>query len=88
MPSQQACYGASMDTTCEFLASECCDEKIVCRCLHVTEAQVVRMITQLELRTIREVKQITGAGDGCTACHSKLAECLEMHACPVELAVR
>ncbi len=69
------------------MESGCCDDRIVCRCLRVTEAQVVRMITQLELRTIRELKQITGAGDGCTCCHPQLMEYLEKHACPAELAV-
>ncbi len=76
-----------MESPCDFMVRECHGDKIVCRCLRVTETQVVRMITHLELRTIREVKQITGAGDGCTCCHPQLAEYLEKHGCPAELAV-
>ena len=58
-----------------------CPDKIVCRCLQVTEAQVVRMITRLELRTVRDVRSLTGAGEGCTCCHGKIQEYLERFAC-------
>ena len=58
-----------------------CPNKIVCRlvCLQVTEEQVIRMITRLELQTVHDVRSITGAGDGCTCCHAKLEEYLEIH---------
>lgn len=69
-------------------ACEGCPHKVVCRCLQVTEAQVVRMITRLELRSIRDLKKYTGAGDGCTCCHGKLEEYLEKHgAAAIEAAV-
>jgi bacterioferritin-associated ferredoxin len=45
------------------------------------------MITRLELRTVRDVRQITGAGDGCTCCHAKLKEYLERFGCAAETAV-
>jgi NAD(P)H-nitrite reductase large subunit len=65
---------------------ETCPDKIVCRCLRITETQVVRMIERLELRTVRDVRKYTGAGEGCTCCH-ELIECyLEKHSC-VEAAV-
>lgn len=54
-----------------------CPDRIVCRCLQVTEAQVVRMIERLELRTVRDIRKYTGAGEGCTCCHAKLEEYLE-----------
>ena len=64
-----------------------CPDKIICRCLQVTEAQVVRMIERLELRTVRDLRKYTGAGDGCTCCHAQLEGILERHGCPVEAAV-
>ena len=65
-----------------------CPHKVVCRCLKVTEAQVVRMITRLELRSIRDLKKYTGAGDGCTCCHAQLEEYLEKHSpAAIEAAV-
>ncbi len=63
-----------------------CPSKVVCRCLNVTEAEVVRAITRLELRTIRELRQHTGAGEGCNCCHGQLAEYLEQTACVHEMA--
>ena len=66
---------------------EDCPDKIVCRCLQVTEAQVVRMIERLELRTVHDLRQYTGAGDGCTCCHAKLKEYLAHHACAEEAVV-
>ena len=62
-----------------------CSDKVICRCLQVTEAQVVRMITRLELRTIRDLRTMTGAGDGCTCCHAKLEEYLERFNCEAAL---
>ena len=56
---------------------EGCPAKIVCRCLNVTEAEVVHVITRLELRTIKELQSHVGAGDGCTCCHPQLEEYLE-----------
>jgi bacterioferritin-associated ferredoxin len=72
-----------------FLPTSCedCPDKIVCRCLQVTESQVVRMIERLELRTVHDIRQYTGAGDGCTCCHAKLRECLVKHACVEEAVV-
>ncbi len=64
-----------------------CPAKIVCRCLRVTEAQVVRMIERLELRTVHDLRKYTGAGDGCTCCHEKLEEYLGKHACQIEAVV-
>jgi bacterioferritin-associated ferredoxin len=68
-------------------ACDSCPDKIVCRCLQVTEAQVVRMIERLELRTVHDIRQYTGAGDGCTCCHSRLRAYLAKHACSEEAVV-
>ncbi len=54
-----------------------CPNRVVCRCLQVTEATVVGAIERLELRTIKEVQRHTQAGTGCTCCHGELREFLE-----------
>ena len=53
-----------------------CSNSILCQCLQVTEAEVVTAITTLELRTVKDVRQCTGAGDGCTCCHRRIRDCL------------
>jgi NAD(P)H-nitrite reductase large subunit len=53
-------------------ACQGCPIKVVCRCLNVTEAEVVTAITTHDLQTVRELRDHTGAGDGCTCCHGKL----------------
>ena len=54
-----------------------CPERVICRCLNVTESQIVQAITTHDLRTIRELKRLTGAGDGCTACRTELQDFLD-----------
>jgi NAD(P)H-nitrite reductase large subunit len=56
-----------------------CPDRIVCRCLKVTEATIVEAITTLGLRTVKDVRHATGAGDGCTCCHQQVRELLEVH---------
>jgi bacterioferritin-associated ferredoxin len=70
-----------MNQPCTPEACDDCSDKVVCRCLQVTEAQVVRMITRLELRTVRDVRKMTGAGEGCTCCHAKIQEYIERYGC-------
>lgn len=64
-----------------------CPDKIVCRCLKVTEEQLVRMIERLELRSVHDLKKYTGAGDGCTCCHAELKGYLERFAFAIEATV-
>jgi len=49
-----------------------CPNRVVCRCLKVTEGEIVEAIVNHDLETIRELKRMTGAGDGCTCCHEEL----------------
>jgi bacterioferritin-associated ferredoxin len=72
-----------MSTTCTAERCDTCPGKIVCRCLNVTEEQVINMIANGGLRTIREIRQHTSAGDGCTCCHAELARYLERYALAV-----
>lgn len=56
-----------------------CPDRIVCRCLKVTEEAISDAIITLGLRTVKCVTNATGAGDGCTCCHSQIRELLEVH---------
>lgn len=51
--------------------------KIICRCLQITETDLLEAVDEGNLRTIREVVCKTGAGDGCTACRKKIVQYLE-----------
>jgi bacterioferritin-associated ferredoxin len=72
-----------MSTTCTAERCDTCPGKVVCRCLNVTEEQVVNLITGCGLRSIREIRQHTGAGEGCTCCHAELANYLQRYALAV-----
>lgn len=51
-------------------------EQVICRCLQVTESQVVDCIAVSGAETVREVAGMTGAGSGCLACHCQIKELL------------
>jgi bacterioferritin-associated ferredoxin len=63
--------------TCPSVGS--CGERLVCRCLKVTEHEVVTAIRVHGITTIRELRTITQAGDGCTCCHKELKTYLEIY---------
>jgi bacterioferritin-associated ferredoxin len=52
----------------------------ICRCLGITEAVLVEALSTGEIRTLKDIRRHTGAGDGCMACHSRLREVLERFA--------
>jgi NifU-like protein len=52
---------------------------VVCHCLGITEETLVSALVTLELRTVREVRQYTGAGAGCTACHRKIQNYIDAY---------
>lgn len=49
-----------------------CPERVVCRCLRVTEEVIITAIRSLGLRTVKEVRTATEAGTGCNCCHREL----------------
>jgi bacterioferritin-associated ferredoxin len=67
-----------MDKPC--FANDCatCPGRLVCRCLQISEEVLVEALTTLGLKTLQEVREATGAGDGCTCCHKKLRYYLEV----------
>lgn len=57
-----------------------CPGRLVCSCLKITEEQLLTALDTLQIRTLRELRRQTGAGDGCTACHRRLELYLERSA--------
>jgi NAD(P)H-nitrite reductase large subunit len=69
----------AMETTRLMMADDACPGPLVCHCLGVCERTVVDAIATFGLRTVKDVRHCTGAGDGCTACHGRLREYLARH---------
>ncbi len=72
-------------TDCAGTCSACpavgsCPDRVVCRCLKVTEESIIVAIRTHDARTIRELRTVTGAGDGCTCCHKELRQYLAVYA--------
>ena len=51
---------------------EGCPARVLCHCLQITEEAVVEAASLFGLTTVKEVRERTGAGDGCTACHRRI----------------
>jgi NAD(P)H-nitrite reductase large subunit len=66
---------------CAATRNDCssCPGRVICHCLQVTEEAVLVALETLALRTVRDVRRATGAGDGCTACHKRLEYYLQTH---------
>jgi bacterioferritin-associated ferredoxin len=45
----------------------------------VTEETILATLAVFELHTVKELRQHTGAGEGCTACHRRLRHYIEQH---------
>jgi bacterioferritin-associated ferredoxin len=51
-------------------------ERILCRCLQVTETTVVAAVASCAIRDLRDLRRKTGAGTGCNGCHRLLSRYL------------
>jgi NAD(P)H-nitrite reductase large subunit len=71
-----------------FTRSDCtgCPGRVICHCLQVTEEALLGALATLELRSVNDVREATGAGAGCMACHRRLRLLLERHVGAAELA--
>lgn len=69
-----------MAGNCQF-NNDCdaCPGRLVCRCLQVTEEAIINALTTLEPKTVQSLRQCTGAGTGCNACHKTLRAYIERH---------
>jgi bacterioferritin-associated ferredoxin len=54
-----------------------CPGRMICHCLQVTEDMLLDALAVLDLRSVMDVRQHTGAGDGCTACHRRIRAFIE-----------
>jgi bacterioferritin-associated ferredoxin len=63
-----------------------CGLRFVCRCLRVTEQVLAEAFASQDIHTLRDIRRHTGAGDGCMACHRRLAAYLERHTIPASLS--
>ena len=57
-------------------------DRVICRCLQVTERQLRAAVEQSGVQTVRELIHATEAGTGCTACHGRLESCLTRWSSP------
>lgn len=71
----EECAGAC--SSCASVGS--CSVRTVCRCLQITEDTVIGAIRDSGAGTIRELKLVCGAGDGCMGCHNELKRYLEIY---------
>jgi bacterioferritin-associated ferredoxin len=47
-------------------------ERVVCRCLNITESDIAGALVSLDIQSVKELCCQTEAGTGCTACHREL----------------
>ena len=69
-----------------YYASESCNgcpRRVICRCLDITEGEIVSAITSHDLSSLRDLRRQTGAGEGCTCCHETLKEYLARYSLAV-----
>ncbi len=59
-----------------------CPRRFVCRCLKITEEDLVVTLSTQEIRDLKDLRVKTGAGDGCRCCHRRLMKYLEQYAQP------
>ena len=52
------------------------DGKLVCKCFGITDAQIIRAITENGLKTVEEITNYTKAGGACGECLEEIAEIL------------
>ncbi len=52
-------------------------DRVACRCLKVTTCEVAQAIVSLGIRSVRELRDKTGAGNGCNCCHRLLQKFID-----------
>ncbi len=60
----------------EKTAPSSCGAEVVCRCLGVTSAELESALDLHNAGSVEELRDQTGAGSGCTACHRILKQVL------------
>jgi NAD(P)H-nitrite reductase large subunit len=64
-------------------------DPVVCRCLRVRESEIANAISLCGASTVRDVKELTGAGGGCNCCHRKIKDLISgCGSCPLRRAMQ
>ncbi len=86
-PSGPTCLGlcpieGAIAEACQMSVDACarCPETVVCPCLGVTEAQLIRVLETRQAFSLKDIRRQTGAGGGCMVCHSRLKRYLQERA--------
>ena len=56
-----------------------CSERYVCKCLKITENEVIEAITIRGATSLEELRTTTQAGTGCNCCHHQLQQYLTVY---------
>ncbi len=64
--------GQTIEACCSTSDAAVSEDRVICRCLNVTESEVQTAISAFNVETVRELGRCTGAGKGCMACHGRL----------------
>jgi len=51
-----------------------CPSEVVCRCLGVTSTELNQALDVFNAQSVEDLREQTGAGGGCTACHRVLRQ--------------
>jgi bacterioferritin-associated ferredoxin len=66
-----------MEILAEKTCCQDCSAQVVCRCLNITADMVIDTVTAHNVRSLKELRVLTGAGDGCTCCHRRLQDLID-----------
>lgn len=68
-----------MESCCSPESCDRCPARLVCRCLQVTEDEIRQALALDAVQTVHDLRRLTGAGDGCTACRRELELLIDAH---------
>ncbi len=52
-------------------------DPFLCHCLGLTEEELRQACSRWNITSLKDLSRLTGAGDGCMACHRRLKELLD-----------
>ncbi len=52
-------------------------DPVLCRCLAVTQSQVIDCIAVTGAENVRQITECTGAGRGCLSCHRQIRDLIQ-----------
>ncbi len=73
-------FAVKTKTVVEKPSANGCSTNVICRCLGVTTEEIDTALNVFNAESVQDLKQQTGAGSGCTACHRMLRQILAARA--------